>query len=140
MSNITLAPNAAGTATFTIAAPATSTNRTLTLPDAADTLATQSEVTAVAAAQLGVGQTWQDLTAFRAGSTSYQNNTGRPIMVSIRTSATLTPLQVSTNGSVWVDVSNAGSGQAGAVCAIVPNGHYYRFDGTTGIVSWAELR
>jgi hypothetical protein len=38
MSNIALTPNAAGTATFTIASPATSTNRTLTLPDATTTL------------------------------------------------------------------------------------------------------
>jgi len=38
MSNITIAGNAAGTATFTVAAPATNTNRTLTLPDATTTL------------------------------------------------------------------------------------------------------
>ncbi len=38
MSNITLAPNAAGTAIFTVAAPATNTDRTLTLPDAAGTV------------------------------------------------------------------------------------------------------
>jgi hypothetical protein len=39
MSSIALTPNAAGTAIFTVAAPGTSTNRTLTLPDATDTLA-----------------------------------------------------------------------------------------------------
>jgi hypothetical protein len=39
MSNIALTPNASGTATFTIASPATSDNRTLTLPDAAGTFA-----------------------------------------------------------------------------------------------------
>lgn len=38
MSKITLAPNAAGTAIFTVASPATSTDRTLTLPDATTTL------------------------------------------------------------------------------------------------------
>jgi len=38
MSNITLAPNAAGTATFTVASPATNTNQVLTLPDATTTL------------------------------------------------------------------------------------------------------
>ena len=38
MSNITLAPNATGTAIFTVAAPATNTDRTLTLPDATTTL------------------------------------------------------------------------------------------------------
>lgn len=38
MSKITLSANASGTAIFTVAAPATSTNQTLTLPDATATL------------------------------------------------------------------------------------------------------
>jgi hypothetical protein len=38
MSSITLSANASGTAIFTVAAPGTSTNRTLTLPDATATL------------------------------------------------------------------------------------------------------
>ena len=38
MSKIALAPNAAGSATFTIEAPGTSTNRTLTLPDSTGTV------------------------------------------------------------------------------------------------------
>lgn len=38
MSKITLAPNISGSATFTIAAPDTSTDRTLTLPDSTTTL------------------------------------------------------------------------------------------------------
>ena len=41
MSNITLAPNASGTATFIIASPATNTNQTLTLPDTTNTLTAQ---------------------------------------------------------------------------------------------------
>ena len=48
MSRIALTPNASGTGTFTIAAPGTNTDRTLTLPDATDTLATATEVTAAA--------------------------------------------------------------------------------------------
>jgi len=46
MSRIALTPNASGTGTFTIAAPGTNTDRTLTLPDATDTLATVTEVAA----------------------------------------------------------------------------------------------
>lgn len=38
MSKITLAPDASGTAVFTVAAPGTSTNQTITLPDATTTL------------------------------------------------------------------------------------------------------
>lgn len=41
MSNITLAPNAAGTATFTVASPATNTNQVLTLPDTTAILTAQ---------------------------------------------------------------------------------------------------
>jgi hypothetical protein len=40
MSKIALEPNAAGTGTFTIASPATNTDRTLTLPDEAGTVLT----------------------------------------------------------------------------------------------------
>lgn len=140
MSNITLSSNASGTATFNIASPATNTNRTLTLPDATDTLATSSDVSAVSAVLLGVGQTWQNVSASRTNSTSYQNTTSKPIYVSIRVSNTATILQVSADGTNWVDVSNSGGGQAGAVAAIVPPGHYYRFNGAGTIVSWAELR
>lgn len=46
MSKITLAGNVAGTGTFTVAAPATNTNRTLTLPDQTATLATAADVAA----------------------------------------------------------------------------------------------
>lgn len=49
MSNITIAGNAAGTATFTVAAPATNTDRTITLPDETGTLATQADVSTAAA-------------------------------------------------------------------------------------------
>jgi len=42
MSKISLAPNAAGTAIFTIESPGTSTNRTLTLPDDTGTIVTNS--------------------------------------------------------------------------------------------------
>lgn len=40
MSSIKLAPNASGTGEFTIAAPNTNTDRTLTLPDSSGTIAT----------------------------------------------------------------------------------------------------
>jgi len=50
MSNITIAGNASGTATFTLASPVSSTNRTLTLPDETGELATTADVAAAAAA------------------------------------------------------------------------------------------
>lgn len=48
MSQIVLSPNAAGTAQFTIAAPGTNTNRTLTLPDATGTLPMLQQGTSIA--------------------------------------------------------------------------------------------
>ena len=45
MSKIALTPNASGTGTFTIAAPNSDTDRTLTLPDSAGTIATTNGIT-----------------------------------------------------------------------------------------------
>jgi hypothetical protein len=44
MSKISITPNASGTGVFTISSPATSTNRTLTLPDEAGTIITTAGV------------------------------------------------------------------------------------------------
>jgi len=46
MSKISLQPNASGTGTFTLAAPDSNTNRTLTLPDASGTVATEENLPA----------------------------------------------------------------------------------------------
>jgi hypothetical protein len=54
MSKISLSPDASGTATFTIEAPGTSTNRTLTLPDAAGTIVTTASDPSFATT-IGVG-------------------------------------------------------------------------------------
>ena len=46
MSKISLQPNASGTGTFTLAAPNSNTNRTLTLPDVSGTVATEENLPA----------------------------------------------------------------------------------------------
>lgn len=91
---------------------------------------------------LGWGQTWQDLTGSRAVATSYQNTTGRPIMVAIEPSgATPGQFEVSTDNVTWVRLGTiilTGSDvRQGAW--IVPPGNYYRQ--TAGSFSgWRELR
>ena len=55
MSKIALTPNASGTGTFTIAAPNSNTNRTLTLPDATGILFSDADVASQAAAEAGTG-------------------------------------------------------------------------------------
>ena len=62
MSNITLAPNAAGIATFTLASPATSTNQVLTLPDTTNTLTAQGTALTLGTAVASTSGTAIDFT------------------------------------------------------------------------------
>jgi hypothetical protein len=163
MSLIKLQGNASGTGALTIAAPNTNTDRTLTLPDATTTLVGTADFASQAQAQagtdnatlmtplrteehmtanaLGWGQTWQSVT--RSPATTYQNTTGRPIMVfsSMSNSTAIQNFQVSTNGSTWI---NAGNSQAANAPnqVIVPDGHYYQWTQTAGTtnITVTELR
>ena len=100
-------------------------------------------VAALAPGGVGVGQTWQNVAASRSIGTSYQNTTGKPIMVNIAYGTSATGfIQVSTDNSSWVTVSNTfTSGNHPAQSMIVPDNHYYRLSGSgVNIQSWAELR
>jgi hypothetical protein len=94
---------------------------------------------------LGWGQSWLDVSASRTFDTSYQNTTGRPIMVSVRAYNSDRSMQVSPDNSTWVDVGklSASGSLAYGPQFIVPDQHYYRTS-TTGaagtIEAWAELR
>lgn len=57
MTTISFSPSASGTGVFTIAAPATNTNRTLTLPDATATLFSSADIATQAEAEAGVNNT-----------------------------------------------------------------------------------
>lgn len=95
---------------------------------------------------LGLGQTWQDLTASRALGATYTNTTGRPIMVSVvmytLNSATVSQLTV---GGVVVAKhgANIGGGPNSnlrtQMTAVVPAGASYSATGTS-LDTWAELR
>jgi hypothetical protein len=65
MSKITLAPNASGTAVFTVAAPGTSTNQTLTLPDATATLVGDSATQTLTNKSIASTQLTGDVAAAR---------------------------------------------------------------------------
>jgi len=90
---------------------------------------------------IGVGQTWQDVSASRTGGgTAYQNTTGKPIMVSIQSVGG--NIDVSSDGTNWVELffmSGDRTIPRGAQF-IVPNLHYYRLRTSTNIINWAELR
>ena len=90
---------------------------------------------------VGLGQSWVDVSGTRSGNTSYQNTTGRPIMLAIRASNS-GYVQVSTNGSAWVTVATCSGANPGESFVIVPPGHYYRMTASAigGGGFWAELR
>jgi len=112
-------------------------NAVLTAADAAAGRA------ALGASPLGVGQSWLAMTASRASETTYQNTSGRPIVVSVVTPATNvhTALLVGGTAGALVEVAafSVGTTQRFSTCtAIVPDGHFYRYNGPIG--QWAELR
>lgn len=86
-------------------------------------------------------QTWQNVAASRAAGTSYQNTTGRPIMVSIR-AADSSSFEVSSDNSTWLSIGSAdGDTDAGVTHTagvIIPPNWYYRC--TVGFSMWSELR
>lgn len=97
---------------------------------------------------IGYGQWWQNVTSSRSIGTSYQNTTGRPIMVAITSYAngSLIRLQVSIDNANWMSLGCTHSGQNyyDQQTGIIPNGYYYRHintvGGGVGIENWVELR
>ena len=92
---------------------------------------------------VGVSQTYQDVAASRAVNTSYQNTTGKPIWVLATTAGGGNDKwQVSNDGSTWYSIANAsGNGDNQHAQFPIPNGCYYRINGTTAtITTWIELR
>jgi hypothetical protein len=92
---------------------------------------------------IGVGQTWQNVTGSRSFSgTSYQNVTGKPIMVALNNgNRDAETLQVSSDNSTWIIVGYGDGGARSHKYAVVPDGWYYRFGATTSLSAvWAELR
>lgn len=84
---------------------------------------------------LGVGQTWQDLTASRSGGVTYTNTTGRPIQIAITCAS-------GTNVVTTIDGVERGQSSGGSVSTgsyIVPNGSTYSAN-VSGPYLWHELR
>lgn len=103
---------------------------------------------------LGMGQTWQDMTASRSFGTTYTNTTGRVICVSVYTQmgADNTPvaswsLAILVNGMVVERMDRAADVAAsdGSLAAVVPAGSTFRVI-TSGPITmgnqvyWMELR
>ena len=138
MTSLTLLGDTSGP--VVLDAPAVSGSTVLTLPTTSGTiLTTASTATANSLnAGLGVNQTWQDVSGSRTAGVTYTNSTGKPIMVSIRTTATATDFTITVNGVVTAQVTNIATTRM-QMTTIVPNGSTYVVSGYQG-GSWAELR
>lgn len=92
--------------------------------------------------QVGVGQTWQDVSGSRASATNYTNSTGRAIMVSVtytQSNTDTSSLQVNGVTVAQGQQNNTAGGQT--LTTIVPAGAIYRFNtGTNSFARWVELR
>ena len=93
--------------------------------------------------EIGVGQTWQDVTSSRVLGTTYTNSTGKPIMVNIdqQPNPAYTYFQFFINST---RVASLGANSTYSVYPnftgiIVPNGAAYSVSGGT-LNKWFELR
>jgi hypothetical protein len=102
-----------------------------------------------AMSSLGYGQTWTNVAASRAFSTTYYNTTGKPIVLAISGQGTVnassTTLTLTINGVVTMahgTVLGAGGATLGAaIDAVIPPGASYSLaQSQCSIVHWFELR
>jgi len=143
----TVLGNVSGGTAVPTAVPIVGTSGVLKNDDALGTSdtqgATQGNIKAyVDSITIGVNQTWQSMASSRAASTSYQNTTGKPIMVAIKNSnlGAGKQVQVSTDNfsSNSVQLGSQGNQENSEFFFIVPNNHYYKYTGSFAL--WVELR
>lgn len=91
---------------------------------------------------LGVGQTWKNMLASRARNVWYQNTSGQPMYVAIRTSAGGSELYYNTvasdTGRIEIAGQDGDSGTYDNLYGIIPAGGFYKQIGTNPAV-WSEL-
>lgn len=95
--------------------------------------------------EIGVGQTWQNVTASRAVGVTYTNTTGKPIQVSIDLipNSVSSNFTVNVNGIIAAKSSNFTNGYSNcASCyVVIPNNATYILSGATFTIGlWSELR
>jgi hypothetical protein len=97
--------------------------------------------TATSAANvIGVNQTWQDLSASRAASTTYTNSTGRPIFISVRLAQDDGQLSLTVAGLLIGSTGTTAGPQNYTLTAIIPAGITYSVTTSGGSLFWYELR
>lgn len=99
-------------------------------------VATESKV-------IGVGQTWQDVTASRALGTTYTNSTGKPIALNLTsTNVNASGVSITVNGLLVTQMYlNNGVTGSSIGTVIVPNGGTYSvIMPNAALLKWFELR
>jgi hypothetical protein len=91
-----------------------------------------------APANVGVSQTWQDVSGSRTAGTAYQNTTGKAIDVAVQLGTGTTYLQVSSDGTTYLSIANGNTTSTVPASVIVPDDHYYKVVGS--FTRWHELR
>jgi hypothetical protein len=131
MSSVIISGDTSGA--ITVSAPAVSGTNTATLPAATGELS-----------MLGTtGQTWQNLTASRALSTTYTNTTGKPISVMVDgySSAGAATGTATVNGAAIQTSSSFSANYRVWTSFIVPPSASYSFSiSGTPVFFWSELR
>jgi len=125
MSKISITPNPSGTGVFTISSPATSTDRTLTLPDADGTVLTSASslasanltgalpaISGAALTNLPAGGVLQVVSTFSStgviNNTSTYTDTGLTIVITLSSTSNKVLIQATVP---WLLGTNGGSGQ-----------------------------
>jgi hypothetical protein len=93
---------------------------------------------------IGVGQTWQNVTAQRALGTTYTNTTGRPIQILVQyedniNSSVGATFKIGSLSRTTIDLLG-GSGYPYWFSAVIPDGVTYSISGGVNIPAWWELR
>ena len=92
---------------------------------------------------LGYGQTWTDLTASRALSTTYTNSTGHPIAVSVYWQATTLGTATATVSGLQIAataIAASAASNSGGLSFVVPVGATYSVASNVSFTRWSELR
>ena len=93
-----------------------------------------------AMSSLGYGQTWQDVTASRTPITTYYNNTGKPIFVSVSAGNAGSTIQLTINGVVVCFDTDSVAGVVMNVNGVVPPSGSYSLSISSTLSKWLELR
>lgn len=92
---------------------------------------------------IGVGQSWYNVTGSRVSGQIYTNNTGKPIevIVSIKDSNTYSGVTVTISGTVVINIDDFGADGTVPISFIVPIGASYIVQTNLNTIRhWAELR